>query len=272
MKKTFINMLSGILIGGLLMTSGAIALAGDETAVDKPNLNRPGFAEKIPGGQGPGMPAGVLEDVLETQVKNGALNQQEADNFLNFIKEQAKQRQQQNQEFKKLTPEERKALRDEKKGERTDLFEQAVKQSIITEKQAEAIQEAMKTRIQTDCKALIEGRLDHLVTDKTISQQQAQAILEQIEKNAAEQQAKRQKMKNMTEAERQEMMEQRKAEREKIRNMTEEERQEYIQKNKARHQPFQELIDNGTLTQEQAQTVQKALRPGRCQGKPGANQ
>ena len=54
-----------------------------------------------------------------------------------------------------------------------------------------------------------------------------------------------------------------KAEREKLKSMTEEERKAYFEEQKAKREadgPFAELVKNGTLTQEQAGAIAKALR------------
>lgn len=265
-------MLSGLLVGGLLLTSGAIALAGDNTN-DSSTQSRPGFGQKMPGGRETGMSKDVLENVLNAQVDSGTLTQKEADALLAFMEEQNEQRQQQKQEQKSLTAEERKTLRDENQFEKTNLFAQAVELEIITQDQADAIQEAMRTQMQENRQASFEKKLDELVADNTINQEQAEAILEQMENIATEQHSNMEKRKDLTEAKRQEMMEQRKAEMEKIKNMTEAERQEYMQQNRPElPNPFQELVDNGTLTQEQAQAVQKALHSGHFLGKPELNQ
>ena len=57
--------------------------------------------------------------------------------------------------------------------------------------------------------------------------------------------------------------EEHKAERDKLKAMTEEERQAYFKEQKAKresNEPFAELVKNGTLTQEQAVAIAKALR------------
>ncbi|HWR22491.1 MAG TPA: hypothetical protein VN366_03360 [Feifaniaceae bacterium] len=54
-----------------------------------------------------------------------------------------------------------------------------------------------------------------------------------------------------------------KAEREKLKSMTEDERKAYLEEQKAKREadgPFAELVKDGTLTREQAETIAKALR------------
>ena len=57
--------------------------------------------------------------------------------------------------------------------------------------------------------------------------------------------------------------EERKAERDKLKSMTDEERKAYFEEEKSKREvdgPFAELVKNGTLTEEQAKAVAKAIR------------
>ncbi|MEN6460783.1 MAG: hypothetical protein ABFC94_05350 [Syntrophomonas sp.] len=244
-NKTLGKVLSGLVLGALLVTSGGFVLAASDnttaqsTSVTCPSGHMKGIFEK-----GPGIANDLLPAVLKDLVNNNSLTQAQSDQLQALIKEKNQERQAQAEKIKSMTAEERKALRDSQKGGKINLFTQAVTKGIITQDEVDmikkAVQAATKEQQQTDMKT----NLAALVDKGTITSAQSDAIIDQFNKMEEQMTAQRDKMKDMTQAE----------------------RQSYMQQNKPeKAQPLQALIDNNTLTQDQADAVAKIL-PGRHGG------
>jgi polyhydroxyalkanoate synthesis regulator phasin len=141
------------------------------------------------------------------------------------------------------------------KTERSSFVENLVKDGVITQETADKInayvmqkQEEMKKKqaeIRTKRPDWLNSRLDKLVADGKITQEQVDKILEKIKEK---QQAAKEEM-------------------DKIKNMTKEELKAYFESKKGQKADIiAELVDDGIITQEQADDVKKAIGP---QGFPG---
>lgn len=155
-----------------------------------------------------------------------------------------------------LTEEERQAQQPDKIGP----FRGAVQEGIITTEQAQAIQDFLREESRQVAETQLKTKLAELVTAGTINQTQADAVIAYQQARAEQ----RQEMSAEDKAARQ-------AEVEKLKAMTAEERKAYMEQNKPeKPQPFKELIDNGTLNQEQADAIAKIMGGfGGHRGGPG---
>ncbi len=233
-KKRFNRWLAAALVGIFLMASGGLALAAGSDAAD--TQSEP-FAAcrggKMTGKADPAARSAALQTVLDKLVADNVLTREQADGLAAYLKTQAEQRQAQREQMKNLTPEQRQALRNEQPA-RQGFLDKAVADKVITQEQAQAIGDALRAQKQQSREAALQTRLAELVKQGAITQAQADAALAALQAN----------------------WQQRQAEFEKIKNMSKEERLAYMKANLAQKQnPLQELINNGTLTQEQADQI-----------------
>ncbi|MEN6351356.1 MAG: hypothetical protein ABFD08_18440, partial [Syntrophomonas sp.] len=148
---------------------------------------------------------------------------------------------------KNMTKEEREALKAEKKDKKAGLIEDAVSQGIITQEQADKINETIRSQAQEQQQANLQAKFNTLVDQGTISSEQADAIIEKME----------------------EMAEERKAEMDKMKTLTEEERRQLMKEKKEKNGLLGQMVEDGTLTQEQADAVSKILGPQGQRGGQG---
>lgn len=186
-----------------------------------------------------------IQEVVTGLVSQGSMSQDQAGNLLALIKSQDEQWQAQRASEKNMTPEERQAQRSSLKDEKMGPFSEAVTQGIITQEQANAIQSALQAKNSEQRQAAMKSKLQNLVSNGTLTSTQSDAIINQINSQA----------------------EQRQAEMDKVKSMTQEERQAYFQQNQPeKANELKSLVDDGTLTQEQADAVVKALPFGQHHG------
>lgn len=255
-KKTLATTLSGVVIGGLLL-SGGMAFAGD--AKDSVTNS---ITEKVPffgqfmghqGERGPGRGLGMglfkeagvklSQENLDQLVKEGVISQEKADEIKVYIDKTEKEMQARFEELKNLTPEERKA--EKKNGEnagkrvsRTDLFTQLVNNNILTQEQADTIKTKLQEMAQEQKQQQLSDTLKALVEKGTITQEQYDKIIKQCEDAEKE----------------------RKTLNEKLDNMTVKDFRQYMQNNQEKRQnPMEQLVSNGVLTKEQVTAIQKAM-------------
>lgn len=242
-KKTLGKLVAGLVLGALLVTSGGLVLAsGDNSATQSTSTSPSGHMKGL-GERGPGMGNNLTSDVLTELVSNGTLTQAQSDQLQALITEQNQERKAEAEKMNNMTAEERQALRESNKdkGEKTDLLTEAVNQDIITQEIADTIRETMQATAKEKQQTDMNTTLAALVDKGTITSAQSDAIIEQF--NNIEEQFASQK--------------------DKFKNMTQEERQSYMEQNKPEKvQPLQALIDDGTLTQAQADAVAKVLPGG----------
>ena len=240
-KHRFNRILAAALISVFLLVSAGLAVAGDATGA------KPDRVAACPNVAEPGERAAALQSVLDKLVAEKALTQEQADKLVSYFKTQLEQRKAQREQMKNLTPEQRQALRKEaplRKG----FLDQAVDDKIITQEQAQAIKEALREQKQHSREAAFQARLAELVKRGTISQSQADAAWAALQTHW---QAQR-------------------AELEKIKELSAEERMNYLRSKSAEKQhPLQGLIDNGTLTQEQAEQICPVQKTGCKMKNPG---
>lgn len=229
------RLLAGALIGIFLLCSGGFALAaGSDGAAIQAVTDKAFQGAKGPGKGGPAAKSAVLKTVLDQLVGNNILTPEQADNLLSCLKKQDEQREARRAEMKSLTPEQRQARREEQKPPQNGFLESAVADEVITQEQAEAIQDALQAQRKQASREALQTRLGELVSQGIITQQQADAVFNELQAQSQQVQA----------------------EREKIKAMTREERQAYMKENRPQKQsPLQNLISNGTLTQQQVDQI-----------------
>ncbi len=244
-KKTFATALVAVLIGGILI-SGGLVFADETSPVTKDFTGKIPFFGKVMkhrGGmmQGKGMVGRAIlsQATLDQLVKDKVITQNKADEIKAYIDKTEKDMQARLEEMKKQTPEERKALMEKQRTEnqgispkvRQDLFTELVNNSILTQEQADTIKAKLGEIAQKEKQQQLTDRLKALVEKGTITQGQSDEILKQCED-------------------------------------TQEERQALFEKMQALN-PINQLVTNGTITQDQANAVRgvlpfnKGLRGGR---------
>lgn len=209
------------------------------------------------------------KEQLDSYVDEGLITEDQEEAIIAYYKDEEEDRKAEMEKVKDMTEEERKAYFESKKsaksedakpGERPDRMKALVDAGILTQDEADAIneyeQEQMQEKMAEEQAKRDEEqkeKLDSLVDDGTITEDQADAILAYLEEEQEEREAEREKMKDMTEEERKTYFENKKD-----------------TKSEEKPSPLKELVDDGTLTQEEADAVVKALfQQGSGAGGPG---
>lgn len=207
----------------------------------------------------------VMKNKWDALVKAGVVTQDEADKIIAFRNEQQEARKVEMDKVKNMTADERKAYFESKKDTATKdakpdkaaPYKELVDAGIITQEKADAIvkaeqaqHEAAQQDMQAKQQEQMKSKLDAIVKDGTITQDQEDKIMAYI-------------------AEKQEA---RKAEMDKVKNMTADERKAYMESNKDTVKKAgigTELVDKGIITQDQLDAVKKAIGMGFGQGGKG---
>ncbi|MCG8500502.1 MAG: MICOS complex subunit MIC60 [Firmicutes bacterium] len=267
MKQNMImkKLIGGIVLGSIVLTMGAGAFAVEEDSATgtakASNFSqmKMGMRHKMhkcdclaKGGQrkGPAVNKETLETVLSELVEDGTLTQSEAEGVIAFLEDKAAEKKARWEEMKEMTREERKeyleAYRQENQGQRTSLFGEMVEEGILSEAQVDAIREKKHEKMQELKREKMNEWLSAFVEDEVITQDQADDILDFMEQKAEE----------------------RKAHCEEIKDMTSEERKEYLEQiREEKKNIFEEMVEEGVITQEQADEMAKN-KPGRRGKRP----
>ncbi len=234
------RIIGGLLIGGLLLGGTSLAVADNSDSTSAPVSEiRAGMFGKM-GHGARGLDGAGLQSVLTTLVASDQITQAQADQIVARQKQLQTERQQQREQMRDMTKAERETLREQNRAEKADLLTQLVTEGTITQEQADAIKNAMGDQRSTQQQERLSTALKGLVEKNVISSQQSTAI---VNKMTA-------------------MMNDRKAEMEKMRDMTAEQRRQYKLENCPAN-PLAELVASGVLTQAQADQIQTALgHPG----------
>lgn len=242
-KKVLTRTLSGILVGGMLLSFGGFALAGTDKTTDTKGIK----GKFAPFGmfmkQGRGMHQegfkGLNQKTLNLLVKEGTISQEKADEIKAYLDKKAEERKAQLEQFKNLNPEEWKAQFKQKglnKIQRTDLFSELVANNILTPEKADIIKAKLQETMKQQQQQLLSEKLKALVEKGTFTQEQADQIKTKLEAAQKEQEALSVK----------------------IKEMTPEERRQYRIDNKGKFKnPIAELVTDGTITQEQVKSLGK---------------
>ncbi len=189
-----------------------------------------------------------------TLVSNGVIDQATADALKAFMDKQRP-------ESKDGPPMEAESK------ERHDIWTDAVADGIITQAQADAIRSALqqaREKAQAERAASEQERIaktiSNLVSESVISQTQADKVTAFLQTRDEAREAEKAKIDAMTQEERKAKRLERKAEMEKIKAMTDAEKEVYMQQKQAdMKSPLSDLVTDGTLTEDQATALGKAL-------------
>lgn len=250
-KATFKKIMSSILVGGMILSLGGVALANSDAATLAP-AKKMFFGERGAKFNDPAKMKENLQQQISKLVSNGTITQTKADKVVAYFAKLADEKKAEFEKIKAMTTEEREAYMQKNKIEKKDLLSQLVANAVITQAEADAIakaiphkagrhgwnKEAMQAPDTAKMKERMQSNLSELVSQGILTQAKADKIVEYFTKIAEE----------------------RKAEFEKIKAMTAEEREAYLTKMKGeRKDPFTQLIEDKIITQEEADAIAKAM-------------
>jgi hypothetical protein len=251
--KTFNKVISGIVIGGTILSSSAIALADTKTSTTVKNIlqGRSSIAGKMVRGREGIFEKNIsknnIENDLKALVTAGVITQNESDKILALSKSEDQARQAEMDKVKNMTDSERKAYFDSMKGKapqmKGDIFTQAVSSSIITQEKADAAKAKLQETRDAEMKAKLTEGLSSLVKAGTITQEQSDKVLAYINTLEANKPASG--------------------------TVPSEPKDSAAAKAETKKNPLSALVDNGTLTQAQLNAVAKVLPMGKGYGHGG---
>lgn len=195
--KQLARALSGVLVGGILL-SGSMAFAGDtnNTIVKSLAENVPSIGQKMthlsPMAMNHHSKADrqkVFQSTLDQLVRDGVITPAKAVEIRAFMEKRAKERQARLEQFKKLTPEQRKALKAKRKtenpgtrsGGKSGLINELVKANILSQEQADIFKTKLRENVNAQEQQRISDGLKGLVEKGTITQEQSDKIEKQFE-------------------------------------------------------------------------------------------
>lgn len=183
-----------------------------------------------------------ISDALKVLVDKGTITQEQSDKILKSYTAAAANREVQAQKIENMTVKEARQYLEDNRGKQQNPLEQLVTDGVITQAQVEAFQNAMADNAQKQNQQRMADDLKTLVDKGTITQAQADKILAKLETVQKDREALREKIKNMTAAE----------------------RQQYMKDNQDKpDDPISQLVTDGTITQDQANAL------GGIVGRPG---
>jgi len=191
------------------------------------------------------------DSCMESLVDEGIISQETADAMIAYEDEKAAERAAERESLKDMTDEERQeyleSAGDHKTENKEDRFAAMIEAGILTQEEADAIEEYQQAQAassleenQEKREAALEEALENLVDAGLIDQDQADQILDYY---------------NEEQASRQSQMEA-------VKDMTEEEREAYLESKKDSNQDSQsgvggELVEAGILTQEEVDSIRE---------------
>lgn len=162
---------------------------------------------------------GILEETLNELINEKVITKEKADNILSYVRENAKDSKINNRKLE-------------------NLFGEMVEKKILTEEEAEAIRERNGEKIFLLKKDEISKKLDELVKNNTITQEQKKCFMDKLDKAHSG----------------------RKEIYKKLKGMSEKERKEYIEKNNLhRKDIIDEMLKENIINESQAESMRKSM-------------
>lgn len=259
MQKRNKTLLSVLLAGTLLLGAVGVAAADSTTSTSAPQCIK-ALWQKLPGhgAKAPAEMKAQLSTQLKTLVDKGTITQVQADKVVAYMEKMQQNRSADFDKIKNMTEAERQSYMKQNRNKCQDPLAQLVTDKVLSQNQADAIAQLLPMHMGKGMKgdrqgnpanqAKMEKVLNGLVTKGTLTQNQADNILTAMEKNRTEHQATMEKMKNMTQAERQTYMQQFK---------------------ENRVDPISQLVKDKVITSPQAEAITSAMpqRPNHGQGR-----
>lgn len=236
-KSLRIKILSGVLCTGLALSGASTSFAAVKQNGSANNKLATSMDFKIPMDQKKAEEARltemkvILEAVINDSVKSGIITQEEGKKVLEHVTLKAEKKCGDNKKDKKC----KKEKCDHAKG---GLFKDLVTDGVLTQEKSDALKEKIyskKAELKTE---KLQKGLTTLVDKKVLTIEQSKKVQEAIVTRDAERRENYKKMKGMNEKE----------------------REEFLKKMKStKVNPMKVLVDNGTITKEQAKEIQRIL-------------
>ena len=138
MKQPFTKKLvSGLVMGGLALSIGAVALAYDGQQEVMP---RPGMHDM----HNPDNRQQYINTRLNVLVNDSTINQDQATKLISFFKERDHQRKSEMEKMRSMTPEERAANHQQASNQRPDIIDQLKDVADLSDEQAKAVADAIR--------------------------------------------------------------------------------------------------------------------------------
>jgi hypothetical protein len=244
-KKPWMKgVITGALLGGLILGSvGIVYASSDSSSTNGVSGLKAAVQSMMPGGRGHGSGMGMDLD-LATLVKDGVITSAESTAIQTKIDALEASRKAEMDKVKAMTKAERdayfKANQTNKniKFEKTDLLTTLVNEKIISSEKADAIRTANQAQRQQEQQTRLTEGLSTLVDKGTITSAQSELIMTKLQAQQTERQAEMDKVKTMTETE----------------------RQAYFKANTpAKDSLLADLVTAGTITQTQVDAVKTVI-------------
>ncbi|MCF8012059.1 MAG: hypothetical protein K9L17_03710 [Clostridiales bacterium] len=253
-NKKFISAVCGLVLGGILLSAGSGLALADSTGNISADKNRVSIhrAQKVIEKFNHGRIQEKLNENLNGLVSEGILTQEQADSIVEFMEQRAQERKGDLEEIKDMTREERQEFskNNDFRKNGPNLLQELVDNGIISEDEAEAIKEKVVNDRHAKMQEKVNEKLNEFVSEGILTQEQVDSIVEFMEQRSQE----------------------RKSDLEEIKDMTREERQDFFKNNDFRKNGpnlLQELVDNGIISEDEAEAIKDEFPGSRAQNWDG---
>lgn len=221
--KRFTMITSAFLLGAVILSTGASALATEKTSKENGKKLKTEKRLDLNKEFKKGKKHEDLKNVLSQLVKDGTITQEDMDNITKYLDADR--------------PGKKQNFKVDKDGNKLDLFTDMVDKGVITKAKADAIKAKLHSLREAERKErldMINKKLEGLVEKGTISKEQKDKILAYMEQKRQERQA----------------------EHDKIKNMTKEEREKYFKSKEFKKQDIlSEMVEKGIITKSQSESL-----------------
>ncbi|MCT4619714.1 MAG: hypothetical protein N4A62_10045 [Marinisporobacter sp.] len=240
--KKMKKMVNGILIGAMVFSMAGMAFADNISTEKKASKGRLGIEKRV--GERFEKRGPNLEDTITKLVEAGTITQDEATKWKAFNEERMEERKAEMDKVKAMTKEERKAYLEERKdnkeaGPRRGGMATLVEEGVFTQEKADQVGEKMHEMRALEQEKRFEEKMNKLVEDGMITQDEA----------------------TKWKAFHEEKVEERKAEMDKVKAMSEEDRKAYFEERKntkgEKRDELSELVKEGVISQDTADKIKE---------------
>ncbi|MBC2580436.1 hypothetical protein [Clostridium sp. DJ247] len=234
-EKLMSKVIPAIVAGSVLLSTGTLVFAQSSTKEAKSQtVHTQHLKENFKNS------TENIKAELDKLVSASTITQDQENKILDFIKQKGEAAKVEREKIKNLSEAERQAYFANKSKEKPNLANELVSAGIVSQDQANAVVKALHpgNKGAKGSNETIKAKFDKLVSSSVISQDQENKILDYIkQKNDA-----------------------RKAEMDKVKNMSETERQAYFASNpKQKTDLLSELVNAGIISQDQANSIKQTM-------------